>query len=90
MYPERLREVEYPAGWEVRRIQGGGQMRWKGERVFVAHALEHEPVGLEQIEDDHWRVWFSFYEIGTLDTGALVIRRKDHRAGTQKPDQNQP
>lgn len=88
IYPERLREVEYPAGWEVRRIQGAGQMRWKGDSVFVAHALENEAVGLEQIDDDRWRVWFSFYEIGTFDSGAGVIRRKDHRAGTPKPEQN--
>jgi transposase InsO family protein len=74
-YPERLREVEYPRDWTVRRVSPGGQMRWGGESVFVAHALNGEPVGLEQIDDRMWRVWFSFYEIGTFDTEKLVIRR---------------
>ena len=42
-------------------------MRWKGEYVFVAHALEGERVGLEQMDEQRWRVWFSSYEIGLLD-----------------------
>jgi hypothetical protein len=74
-YPGRLREAEYPTDWQVRRVSPGGQIRWSGERVFVAHALEGEPVGLEQSDDRHWRVWFSFYEIGLLDSEKLVIRR---------------
>ncbi len=83
-YPERLREVEYPAGWEVRRVRQGGRLRWRGENVFVAHALENESVGLEQIDDDRWRVWFSFYEIGIMDAGTLAIRRTAHI--TANPD----
>lgn len=74
-YPGRLREVEYPAHWEVRRVAPGGQIRWRANYVFVAHALAGEPVGLEQIDDDRWRVWFSFYEIGMLDTSTLKIYR---------------
>lgn len=80
-YPGRLREVEYEADWRVRRVSAGGQMRWSGESVFVAHALNGESVGLEPIDEGHWRVWFSFYEIGVLDARKLVIRRPDR----QKP-----
>lgn len=76
-YPERLREVEYPADWEVRRVGPAGQMRWWGDYVFVAHALQGEPVGLQQIGDRQWRVWFNRYEIGVLDTVKLRIRRPE-------------
>lgn len=75
VYPERLREVEYPADWLVRQVSPGGQMRWQGDSVFVAHALEGEPVGLEPRPGGGWRVWFSFYEVGVLEAGALRIRR---------------
>ncbi len=75
VYAGRAREVEYASDWEVRRVAPGGQMRWAGDYVFVAHALRGEPVGLEQIDDRHWRVWYSFYEIGVLDVAKLVIRR---------------
>ena len=74
-YPERLREIEYPADWQVRRVSPGGQMRWRGDYVFVAHALEGEPVGLEPVEEGGWRVWFSFYEVGRLEEQALRIKR---------------
>jgi transposase InsO family protein len=84
-YPERLREVEYPADWEVRRVGTAGQMRWSGESVFVAHALKGEPVGLQQIDDRQWRVWFNFYEIGVLDATHLTIRRRQRE--TMKPSQ---
>jgi putative transposase len=87
LYPGRPREPEYPGGWEVRRVSPGGQMRWAGESVFVAHALTGEPVGLEQIDEGHWRVWFSFYEIGILDSKQLLIRRPAREA---PPEQNAP
>jgi transposase InsO family protein len=74
-YPILLREVEYPAGFTLRRVSPGGQMRWATEHVFVGHPLGGETVGLEQIDEGRWRVWFSFYEIGILDTQKLTIRR---------------
>jgi len=75
-YPERLRAVEYPADWEVRCVSPGGRMRWLGEYVFVSHGLDGERVGLEQIAERQWRVWFSFYEIGILDGARMAIRRR--------------
>jgi hypothetical protein len=76
-WPGRVREIEYPGDWERRQIMDGGQIRWSGDRVFVAHALEGERVGLEQIDNQQWRVWFSFYQIGMLDTKKLKIRRAE-------------
>jgi putative transposase len=86
-YPQRMREVEYPGEWEVRRVASGGQIRWTGERVFVAHALQGEAVGLEQIDERHWRVWFSFHQIGVLDEEKLAIRRPERRAPKGEPDE---
>lgn len=85
-YPARLPEPEYPEGWTLRRVSPGGQMQWASESVFVAHRLEAETVGLEQIDERHWRVWFSFYQIGILDTEKLVIRRPEPGA-KEGPDE---
>jgi transposase InsO family protein len=74
-YPARLPEVEYPSGWALRQVSPGGQMRWRNEYVFVSHALRDETVGLDPIDERYWRVWFSFYDIGVLDTEKLVIHR---------------
>ncbi len=88
-YPGRLRKVEYPADWHVRQVSPGGQMRWSGQSVFVAHALEGEAVGLEQTDERHWRVWFSFYEIGVLDAEKLVIRRPERQPAKEPQDATQ-
>jgi len=74
-YPERLREPDYPADWDVRRVSAGGQFRWHSDKVFVGHALIDEPIGLEAVDEHRWRVWFHFYEVGTLDRGELSVRR---------------
>jgi putative transposase len=88
VYPERLPEVSYEPDWEVRRVSPGGQIRWGGESVFVSHALSGELVGLEQEEEEQWRVWFSFYEVGLLDEKSgkvwnLREWRKRHRTSTR-------
>ena len=73
VYPERLAEWEYPSEWQVRRVGRSGQMRWMGHYVFVAHALDGQAVGLQPIDDSHWKVYFHFYEIGVLDGRGLKI-----------------
>lgn len=85
-YPERLREIEYPADWEVRRVAPAGQIRWWGDYVFLAHALQGEPVGLEPIDERRWRVWYCFYEVGVLDAVKLVIRRPEPQPLKEMPD----
>ena len=72
-YPERLAAIEYPSEWQVRRVSWGGQIRWQSESVFVAHALEGQPVGLQRIGDQYWKGHFSFYEIGVLDSRHFKI-----------------
>jgi putative transposase len=74
-FPERIREAEYATDWSVRRVSPGGQMRWAGTNVFVAHALEGEAVGLEPVGDGLWRVWFHAYEVGLFDEAKLRLRR---------------
>ncbi len=73
-YPRRLARIEYPETWHVRKVAGGGQIRWQGEMIFLAHALAYEPVGLEQIEDRVWRVWFRDYLVGMVDEGGRLKR----------------
>jgi putative transposase len=66
-WPPRLPEIRYGKDQDVRWVDQGGRIRWRGERVFVSHALEGEPVGLLQIAPRAWRVHFSFYELGVAE-----------------------
>ena len=87
IYPRRMVKVEYPAAWPVRQVYQGGQMSWHRESVFVSHALEGEPVGLEPVGERLWRAWFSFYELGILDGAALRIWRPDQWVKRQRRKQ---
>lgn len=73
-YPSRVPEVEYPAGYSVRRVDQNGQFRWRSVNIYSTRALAGEWVGLEAIAEDRWRVWFSFYEIGELQAGAEAVQ----------------
>jgi len=67
-YPARLPQIEYPSGWQVRRVCSGGKFRHAGQLPFVSHALVGEVIGLEPMEDGYWRTWFGGYPLGVLDT----------------------
>jgi transposase InsO family protein len=66
-YPERLPGVEYPDPYVVRRAHPNGDIKWRGRRVRISQALAGEPIGLEEIADGRWRVWFGPVELGWLD-----------------------
>ena len=74
-YPCRLREPEYGGGCTVRRVRSNGEIKWKGELIFVSQVLEGEPVGIEQTESGDWRVRYGKVELGFLDSKRLRLNR---------------
>jgi putative transposase len=38
-YPDRLPDMEYSRGMEVRRVGGRGEFRWGGVKIFLSYAL---------------------------------------------------
>ena len=66
-YPEKLKALEYPAAMETHKVQEHGQIRWRGGRLFVSATLAGENIGLEQVEDRTWKVYFAHLELGTFE-----------------------
>ena len=66
-YPARLEEPYYDATHQVRRVRDNGEIKWRGELVFVSAALRHEPVGLAETERGDWLVRFMHLELGRID-----------------------
>jgi hypothetical protein len=66
-YPTQVTNVEYSHDFTVRQVRIGGPIKWKGELIYVSKTLTGEPVGLRQIDDSLWEVYYSFVPIGTLD-----------------------
>jgi len=83
-YPSRLAPIEYPHGYQVRKIRHCGDMKFAGHAVFVSEVLRGEPVGLYQIDEYLWRLYFSMVPLGILDTRTMRIRRIK-RHGSNRP-----
>ena len=57
-YPRRPPEIVYPDAFVVRRVRRRGDIKWRGTKLYLSERLIGEPVGLQQVDDDHWRVYF--------------------------------
>jgi putative transposase len=81
-YPEREPDVEYPGHFEIRRVRSNGEIKWRGEFLYVNQALIGEPVGLEPVSERHWRMYFGPVPLGLLDdhTGKLLAYRPRRRS----------
>jgi transposase InsO family protein len=71
-YPDPLPPIEYPGHFAVREITAAGTFRFKDRLLFLSNALRHYPVGLEEVEDGIWSVYFCH----------VLLARIDERTGT--------
>ncbi len=58
LMPSVLAGPEYPGHFEVRFLSKDGNIRFKQHQFFVTTALAHEYVGLEEIGDGVWSLYF--------------------------------
>ena len=66
-FVERPEPLAYPAHFEVRRVSDDSTLRWKCRKVFVSYLFKGYDVGLEQIADGVWSVFFGPIHLGWLD-----------------------
>ena len=67
--PNKLPPLEYPDRFEVRYVSANGGIRWKKDWINVSTVCIGEYVGLEEIDDGIWNVYF-----GPLKLGRLIER----------------
>jgi transposase InsO family protein len=72
-YPGKIPAIEYGPGITVRQVRHNGEIKWRGDLIYVSQVLAQEPIGLTQIEEDRWEVRYSFHLLGTLDQRAKKI-----------------
>jgi putative transposase len=66
-YPARLPEMVYPDDWQVRMVRRTGDIKWRGEHLFISEVLHGEPLGLEEAEGGDWHVHFGPVCLGTIN-----------------------
>ena len=68
--PSTLPPLEYPDRFELRYVSANGGIRWNNRWINVSTVCCGEYVGLEEIDDGIWNVYF-----GPLKLGRLLERK---------------
>lgn len=73
LLPSSIPTPQYDGHYQVRRVTANGVIKFKREWRFLSETLEGESVGLEEIDDGLWNIWFYQRLLGRLDerTGAI-------------------
>ena len=65
--PRRIEAYDYPAHYLVRRVSRGGTIRVLSKQIFVSNTLHEDYVGLEEVDDGVYDLYFCFYQIGRYE-----------------------
>jgi putative transposase len=71
--PDKLAPLEYPDRLEVRYVSANGGIRWNRAWVNVSITCVGEYVGLEEIDDGIWNVYFGPLLLGRLHERLMRI-----------------
>ena len=87
--PKRIEPYDYPGHFLIRRVSRAGTIRVFHKQVFVSNTLHEDYVGLEEVDDGIYDLYFCFYQIGRYDLREnkihdivsrvpLSVKRVDH------------
>ena len=62
--PKRIPDIRYPKHFEIRYVSANGCIRWKSQWVRVTSTLKGHYIGLEEVDDGIWSVYFSNLRLG--------------------------
>jgi transposase InsO family protein len=67
LYPSKIEPYDYPGNYLVRRVSRCGAIRVFKKQIFLSQTLNEEYVGLEEVDNGIYDVFFCFYHIGRYD-----------------------
>lgn len=69
--------IEYDSNMEVRLVHTNGEIKWKGDRIFLSEVLVGTKVGLLRIGESLCSIYFGGVLIGYLDEiGNVALNRR--------------
>ena len=81
-FPVEVPEPTYPARFETKRINHAGYLFLSHYKYYLSWSLQQELVGLEEIMDGHWTVYFGPHALAVVDTKAKALRPIPQIIGT--------
>jgi putative transposase len=82
--PKRIEPYEYPEHYLVRKVSRAGTIRVLRRQIFVSNTLQEEHVGLEEVDDGIYDLYFCFYHIGRYHLKEKRIRDIVSRVGVSR------
>ena len=70
-----LREPEYSAEDEVRRVRQNGEIKWRGNTIYITAALIGEPICLRDDANGRHTVFFGSVVLGMINHGEDRLRK---------------
>lgn len=74
--PRRLPSLEYPAHCDVRRVSSGGDIMWRGDRLFLSKVLGGEYLGLTETAAGEWTIAFGPLTLGVYSEALLAFHEQ--------------
>ncbi len=72
-YPLRLPEIEYPKEYQLRKVLHQGDIKWKSKHLYLSETVAGETIGLKQIDDRYYHIYFSDIPLARLDSFTFKI-----------------
>jgi transposase InsO family protein len=67
-YPLILPEMTYPEDMVIRSVKSQGDISWKAHHVYLSETLAGEIIGLRQLDDHIWDIYFGPIRLAQLDS----------------------
>jgi len=74
-YTGRIQKPEYDDNMLKRKIKYSGEFKLDNKRYFISQRLAGEYIGLKEIDNGTFEIYYSFHKLGELDNIKKVIKR---------------
>jgi len=83
VFPERIREFDYPSILKVVKVTQNGAIRWKSYYwVYLTASLKGKYVGMEDLGNGIWKVYYRNVFLGYLNEDKLRSKESSTRVET--------
>lgn len=73
-FPKRLDEPDYACDHQVRRVRPAGDIKWKGENLFIGEAFAGQLVGIADHDEGLHIVRFCGVDLGVINRRSAFLR----------------
>lgn len=88
-YPLILPDMTYPDDMIIRSVKSQGDIWWRGRHVYLSETLAREIVGLRQLNDRIWDIYFGPVRLAQIDSfEKRLIHLPRKRKQRQKYEEN--